>query len=390
MHEKIAIFTALFTLQIFCVTGGVLALTPEEAATRLFQADEVPRDWFASHGLGSAVPRVIADVRAALGELKAVEPCAETCIALFERGELGFEITVDDEGLITGLLIEPPIVYASSLEDAVERFRELDGDVSLLVTRNGETVSDLRGGEPMAVGSAFKLAVLKALDNLIGAGKLDWDQVVGIRDRWRSLPSGSLQDWPTGAPITLHTLASQMISVSDNTAADALIDIVTRNSVETISPRNRPFLTTREFFQLKHRGHERERTAYAVGNFDQRMAILNGFSALPVPRISELITDPLLRFEWHFSTRELCSLIGDLQSLDVLQINPGIARKRDWESIAFKGGSDFGALNLTTGLVDDRGTTYCVSATWNDDQALDLPSFSALYTSVLHQLSSAP
>jgi hypothetical protein len=42
-----------------------------------------------------------------------------------------------------------------------------------------------------------------------------------------------------------------MISVSDNTAADALLSIAGRENVEKFAPRNRPFLSTREAFILK-------------------------------------------------------------------------------------------------------------------------------------------
>ena len=39
------------------------------------------------------------------------------------------------------------------------------------------------------------------------------------------------QDWPKGAPVTLHTLATLMISISDNTATDQLIAIVGRDAI---------------------------------------------------------------------------------------------------------------------------------------------------------------
>lgn len=381
--------------RIFAVFGAFLllgwsvnayALTPEEAASRLFSAETIERNWFASQGLASAAPPVIAEIKESLGRFRAVGPCSEKCVALFTGGEVSFTIAIDGEGLVSGLLIDLPIVYAASLDDAVAQFAELPGGFSVFVSRNDEVLHDIDGSTPMAVGSSFKLAVLKALNNLIGAGKLDWDQVVSFDEAWRSLPSGRLQDWPEAAPFTLYTLAGLMISESDNTATDALIDIVTRNSVETISPRNRPFLTTRELFQFKHRDHETMRTRYAAGNFDQRMEILNGFSTLPLPRISQLNTDPMLAFGWFFSTRELCSLMSDLQSLEVLQINPGLARQSDWRTVSYKGGSDYGVLNMTTGLVDVNGNRYCVSVTWNSDEMLDEETFFGLYASALQAL----
>ncbi len=370
--------------------GGDVAraevLTAQEAAERLFSAEEVDITWFANQGLSSAVPRVVAGLQADLGRFQAVEPCTPKCLARFELGEFSFDIAVTSEGLISSLWIDPPIIYTASLEEAFARFADLPGQVSVIVTADGEVLGDLDSETPMAVGSSFKLAVLKTLDKLIGAGKLEWDQIVEIKEGWRSLPSGQLQNWPEGAPVTIHSLASLMISVSDNTATDGLMDLVTRGSLETVSPRNRPFLTTREFFQLKRRDAKEMRTEFVAGNFDERMRILSGLSDEALPEIGELNTDPLLQIEWFFSASELCRLMEDVRQLDVAQINPGIALKSDWEEVAYKGGSDFGVLNYTTSVTNKSGDSYCVSATWNNSEPLDETAFAMLYAGLLHHL----
>ena len=361
-------------------------LGAEEAAERLFSAEDVSLEWFANQGLSSAVPRLVQQLQDELGALQAIEPCAPKCVARFELGEFTFDIAVTSDGLISSLWIDPPVIYSASLEDALSKFEELPGDVSVYITSDREVLGNLNGDSVLAVGSTFKLAVLKALDQLIGAGKLDWQQVVELEDRWRSLPSGKLQDWPAGAPMTVHTLASLMMSVSDNTATDALIDLVSRGSLETISPLNRPFLTTRELFQLKRRDATDVRRAFAEGNFDEKMRILSGLSDKPLPVIGDLNTDPLLQIEWFFTAAELCRLMDGVKHLDVVQINPGVALKSDWEVVAFKGGSDFGALNFTTALTSKDGNSYCVSATWNNAEALDETAFSMLYAGLLHHL----
>ena len=59
-----------------------------------------------------------------------------------------------------------------------------------------------------------------------------------------SLPTGRLRTIPPGSPLALRTLAAFMITDSDNTATDALIEF---RSMQ----RHLPFLTTREYFHLK-------------------------------------------------------------------------------------------------------------------------------------------
>lgn len=129
-----------------------------------------------------------------------------------------------------------------SLEQIVQKIRALPGQTSLLVRGNQEIVA-YNADQPLAVGSAFKLLVLQALRQQIQAGQHQWDEVVRLKPEWKSLPSGLLQTWPSGTPITLQSLATLMISLSENTATDALIDIVGRETLEELFPRNQPFLT---------------------------------------------------------------------------------------------------------------------------------------------------
>jgi hypothetical protein len=47
----------------------------------------------------------------------------------------------------------------------------------------------------------------------IAAGMLQWEQVINLEASWKSLPSGILQNWPDGSPLTLQTLASLAVSI---------------------------------------------------------------------------------------------------------------------------------------------------------------------------------
>lgn len=127
-----------------------------------------------------------------------------------------------------------------SLEEALEAFRGLSGRVGLWVERDGRPVLALEEDTPLAVASAFKLLVLAALREEVEAGRRAWDEVVRLEEAWKSLPSGLLQGWPEGSPLTLHTLAALMISLSDNTATDALIALLGRERLGPSPPATAP------------------------------------------------------------------------------------------------------------------------------------------------------
>lgn len=136
---------------------------------------------------------------------------------IFERAVVPTRITLDADGRIAGLFFFNPRARVSGLEQAVGDLRALPGRISLLVLEDGRERAALNPETPLAVGSAFKLAVLAALLDHIRAGQRSWRDVVELRSEWKSLPSGILQDWPDGSPLSIYTLASLMISRSDNT-----------------------------------------------------------------------------------------------------------------------------------------------------------------------------
>ena len=72
-----------------------------------------------------------------------------------------------------------------------------------------------------------------------------------------------------------------------------------------------------------------------------------------------------------------------------MSINPGIANPKDWERIAYKGGSEPGVLNFTTWLKGKNGKQYCVVATWNNSDApVNEGKFAALYGGVISFLAN--
>ncbi len=195
--------------------------------------------------------------------------------------------------LITGLLFGAPTTVATGLRDIENRLMMLHGQVSFLASRvDGDRVVPLAqddSGRALAIGSAFKLYVLAQLVQSVAAGQHRWTDIVWLDSTRRSLPSGVTQAWPARAPVTLQTLATLMISQSDNTAADALLYALGREAVEnaqgaagnTHAERNRPFLTTRELFLLKSPQDSSLAAQYETGRTAVRRQVVARLDAMP-------------------------------------------------------------------------------------------------------------
>jgi len=245
-----AIVTAIVALPL--VQPVKAETTPEKTLEALFKAETVDAATFGADFLAKVpvaqVTQIISGMKKDYGPLIGVNAAGDAFMLRFEHVEVPARITLNAEGRIIGLRFGPP---QGDIDTLVAAIKALPGRTSLLIATDGKPVAAYEADTPLAVGSAAKLAVLLALKRAIAQKRFAWNTVVNLDPSWKSLPSSQLRDWPDGTPLTVATLAHLMISISDNTATDALIRIVGREAVEAISPRNTPFLTTRELFTLK-------------------------------------------------------------------------------------------------------------------------------------------
>ena len=319
----------------------------------------------------------------------------------FERARLRIQLAVNPAPphLIEGLLIAGAEVRGDDVRTVFGELTAL-GDVSLDVARleDAGPVSFLtqKAGRPQAIGSAFKLFILAELVRAVKAGERRWDEVVPLTAR--SLPSGILQEWPQGSPLTLHSLATLMISRSDNTATDALLHHLGRAKVEKMlatlrvgaAAQNRPFLSTREAFALKL-GDPALLAAWSAADEGGRRALLPRLAAVPdtaldparmagTPRAIETV-------EWFASPADLIRTLdwlrrsGDPHALPILAVNPGLGHDaaKGFRYMGFKGGSEPGVISLNFLLHNKAGRWIALSAALNDPKApVDEAKFVAL------------
>lgn len=326
----------------------------------------------------------------------------ETAAEFEFRFEKGFRVPVNVSvnatapNLIDGLWLGSPTSLSSSLSDLANELKTLPGETSILVVRlNDDGMTPLvahNADRELAIGSAFKLYILTELAQEVNANQRKLSDVVALDESAFSLPSGTLQTWPAGSPVTLHTLAAFMISISDNTAADQLLKILGRERVESALAETKhakpqmdmPFLSTLEMFKLK--GEPTHKAADQYLSLDvngrrkflaEQIAGVKREDAKPYPDGKPAYID---RIEWFASASDLCRVMNWLRQKTeagmpaaplrkVLAINPGsglnVSRER-WSFIGFKGGSEPGVLNMTYLLRSTAGQWYAMSISWND------------------------
>ena len=320
--------------------------------------------------------------------------------ALVDAGGIPVVIFISLEtatGRIGGLLFQA----VPELEgDRPTTWQAVDTSVAALATRTNYLVARVEGGRceslhgtssdtRLALGSTFKLYVLAELARQIEAGTLGWNDPIVVQDALDSLPSGELQDVPEGTEVPVVDVATGMISISDNTATDHLIDRLGRENIEANLSRvghgapelNIPFLSTRELFLFKLALTDADVETYLASDVDARRAVLSGLAG-QVPDLASVGTwaEPrrIDQIEWFASASELCTVMASLDTLadqpaldplhTVLSTNPGAPLDPvAYPYVAFKGGSEPGVLNLTWLVHDAAGARYFVSIGLNDD-----------------------
>ncbi len=287
---------------------------------------------------------------------------------------------------IAGLLLGNPVPLGGTLADLVGELAQLAQHTSLSIVRLTATgmvpILEHHARRSMAIGSVCKLYVLSALQTAVAKGHANWSDVIALQRTQSSLPSGRLHDWPDGAPITLHSLATLMVSESDNTAADHLIAFLGRPQVEQAvraaacraARKNQPFLTTAEFFKLKRADLAARYVGLTVG---QRRAFLDAVvrhEKVDMAALSDSRAVPMLRqIEWFASASDLCAALYHLWSCeegwvrDILAVrNPFGALPPGVSYLGYKGGGEPGVGAAAMLMRRDDGEWYALALCAND------------------------
>jgi hypothetical protein len=310
-----------------------------------------------------------------------------------ERMQVSLSVQPDEPHLIETLLVQPADLPSTpdSFENAITRLEDL-GTLRMLgaevVDGQCVPVTGVAAVEAMPLGSVFKLFVFGTLADAVSAGEISWDDEIVIRDELKSIPSGILQDEADGTVKTVREVAELMISISDNTATDHLIDLLGRQRIEDHLPElgltepelNVPFLTTRELTALKVGPSAGLGVQYVAGDVDARRAILEQISDITVADLPVQDLDQPIRpdtLEWFASPADMCAVFagiwadGDDTVREILTANPGVAPPPGvWDEVAFKGGSEPGLLAVAWLMVAPDGRVFVLTGSVLDSGAL--------------------
>ena len=347
-------------------------------------------------------------------------PAGIAVVAKGAGGLVKIELTVRGDSKIDGLLLSPfsdapPPAAPSSWADLDTRIRKSAPTVRFVAARIDSKgacvlVHGVAADATGPLGSAFKLYVLASVADAVSRNELRWDSTIAIRDNWKSLPSGELQDKPVGMKLSVAAIADKMISISDNTAADHLLRSVGRSRVEDTMKatgiadpsKNQPFLTTRDLFVLKATDYPTTARHYLALDERGRRALVDGVMASASLSSAKDWSTPrdVGTLEWFASPMDICRVFAYLgaktepssvRAIDhALTINDGGLKldRASWPTVWFKGGSEPGVLTLAflaksmngerfvvVSMVSNSTTTFDETATASELEALTKGAF---------------
>ncbi len=390
-HQLVAVLNSSVPLEDYFTASFLTAVPPA-------QINAISASLFAQYG--KAIQVLTIDRKS---------PNSATLTVEFERALGTIEITVEPAApnKVTGLLTTGFVLKGDNIVKISSDFRALPGRAGYLVQKlDSIDSSELSANEQYAIGSTFKLYVLAELAAQIESGRRKWSDVVPLDQRAYS--STATQGWPRGTPVTLQTLATWMISVSDNAATDELIRVLGRDAVEqklasighSAPDKALPLLTTVEAFALKSNPSLRARFEKASEE-QQRDILGNEAAALGYDRIdlSQLGSGPVAinSIEWFASPTDIALVMNHLRridsktALDIMAINKGIApaSAARWKYFGYKGGSEPGVISMSFLAQSKAGDWYAISGSWNNPTAeVNKEAFAALMTRLVDSVAN--
>ena len=277
-----------------------------------------------------------------------------------------------------------------------EDARALPGLCSLELRElaTGRVLVSLEPSLRLGIGSTSKLVIFSCLLDRIAAGRLAWSHRIELEARAISGSSGVMHCWPVGSPLTVHTAAVLMLTMSDNTAADLLLHELGREAVEEVageiatpgSAARARFPSTRAFLKLAACSAAQQAEYRDVAP-EQQLPMLERLESAP-PELGDVTSQALPDgVGWYFSALEICNLLERIRSQieddevarALLGASPQAIAAPAWAYVGSKGGSSPGRFSLAALLRSPKGRWLGACLTINTEpEAVSVPAYAGL------------
>ncbi len=109
------------------------------------------------------------------------------------------------------------------VESAIAQYRTLSAGMFFLDLDTGEYL-DIKGDRVFPAASTIKLPILIAFYEDVDAGKVSLDETLVMKSDLVASGSGTMQDRPDGTRFSIRETVDKMITISDNTATNMIIE----------------------------------------------------------------------------------------------------------------------------------------------------------------------
>jgi len=337
-------------------------------------------------------------------------PYSGTVEIKYRRGVVAFNLVLDRSSphKVIGMRFVGSNTANDDFSSLTKIFRNLPGSagfqIAQLTAAGPVSLHEHNARHTYGIASVFKLYVLAELTRSIRAGERSWKDTLPLTQK--SLPSGIIRNWPTGTPLTLQTLATLMISISDNSATDILIKELGRNNIGRLVKDTGhsnisailPVLTTLEFFALKMPANADLRQRYIRANDEaQRRILATSQDRLGMDDVeaANLANKPryIDEIEWFAAPQDITlvlhyiHLLNDPVARAILSIDPIIPAgdKARWVNLGGKGGNEPGVISFAFLGQSRSGRMLAISGSWNNAvQEVDKKRFRLLMNRLLN------
>lgn len=245
-----------------------------------------------------------------------------------ERSEdLVMQVSTDDAGRLAVLSFGPAVARTraptTSAEIDVQLARVSDrATISVSSAEDGRCTPRRTIGAPdgtvLPLGSVSKLLVLSATLRAVSGGSLTWHDRLVLEPELRTWASPSLEGLGDGTTITVSDSVEAMMTTSDSTATDLLIDRLGRSALAAererlgITGSGAPHWTGKELFALGWGDDPWPVGTQAEGpELEERLRLVRSSLSGPAPATTSVVRWPD-GLDWFATPAELCTLAASV------------------------------------------------------------------------------